>query len=119
MGNPYLDRLAVRGGRNDGKASEKIVARSLGARLHPNSGAKAGAKSDASKGDFRLEMKSTVHQTLKVEKAWLDKINDEALRNRQRPGLVMSFVDNDGKPLQSNATWVAVPKWVFDELFSE
>lgn len=116
MSNPYLNRLAERGGRGDGKRSEKLVAASLNARLHPNSGSMAGAKSDASRGQFRLEMKSTVHQTLKLERAWLDKINHEALRHGQRPALVMTFTENDGRPAGKDVTWVAIPKWVFEEL---
>ena len=69
MGNPYLDRLAAAATNAHGKKSEKRVAKKMGARLHPNSGAMAGAKSDASLPDFRLEMKSTMTQAMLLEMA--------------------------------------------------
>lgn len=91
----------------------------MGARHHPASGAMVGAKSDASlkEENFRLEMKSTTSTTLKLEMGWLTKITVEALEHHQRPGLVFSFVDAEGKPqMKLNSEWVAIPLEVFREL---
>jgi len=84
MSNPYLNRLANAGKNAHGKKSEKRVAKSMGAKLHPNSGAMRGAKSDASMPKFRLEMKSSTTQTLPIEMAWLVKITQEALAMGRR-----------------------------------
>ena len=95
MSNPYLDRLAAASTNAHGKKSEKRVAKRMGAKLHRNSGAPRGSKSDASLRKFRLEMKSTTTQAMVLEMAWLIKIAHEALDNGQTPAVV-SFVDAQG-----------------------
>jgi hypothetical protein len=120
LSNPYLDRLAKAGKNAHGKKSENRVAKQMKARLHPNSGAMAGAKSDASRTGVRMEMKSTTTQTMAIELAWLVKITQEALEHGQYPVVVLSFVDNQGKPrLRQYAEWVVVPLAVFEELSND
>ena len=119
MSNPFLNRLAKHGPTGHGRLSEKRVARGLGARLQPNSGAVRGAKSDAilKESNFRLEMKSSVKKTLQLEMGWLAKIAKEALTHGQHPGIVISFVDTEGKPvLKKHAEWVLIPRETFKEL---
>lgn len=119
MGNPFLDRQAKRGTTRHGNHSEKRVAKSLGAQVHAASGAMPGNKSDASlkEKNFRLEMKSTINDTLKLEMGWLSKIVQEALSHGQRPALAFSFVDPQGQPrMKQHAEWVAIPMEVFKEL---
>lgn len=120
MANPYLNRLANAGKNAHGKKSEKRVAKKMGAKLHPNSGAMRGAKSDASLKSFRLEMKSTTAQTIPIEMAWLVKITQEALAHGQTPAVVISFVDAQGVPrLRQYAEWVVLPRVIFEELLKE
>jgi hypothetical protein len=89
----------------------------MGARQMPASGAMRGAKSDAVLDNFRLEMKSTTSQSLKLEMGWLVKISQEARRNGQVPALVISFVDAEGKAvMKQDAEWVCIPKSKFEEL---
>lgn len=117
MSNPYLDRLAAGGKNPHGKKSEKRVAKQMGARLHANSGATRGAKSDASLRNFRLEMKSTTTQTIALEMAWLVKIAHEALDHGQTPAVTLAFVDAAGNPrMKHYAEWVAMPMAAFREL---
>lgn len=121
MGNPFLDRIAKRGIGGSGRRSEKRVALDLGARLTPASGAMAGAKGDSvletSAINCRIEKKSTVHQTMKLEREWLAKITQEALTHGQVPALVISFVNPDGSPqMKQNSDWVMIPKESFIEL---
>lgn len=118
-GNPFLNRVSDRGMIGHGRVSEKRVAKSMGAQLHPASGAMRGAKSDASmkEENFRLEMKSTTSQSLSIEMGWLTKISKEAVVHGQYPGVVISFVDQQGKPvMQQNAEWVMMPLQTFKEL---
>jgi len=118
--NPYLNRLANAGTNAHGKKSEKRVAKSMGARLHPNSGAMRGAKSDASLPKFRMEMKSSTTKTVPIDMAWLVKIAHEALAHNQAPVVVVSFVDPRGEPrMKQYAEWVMMPKAVFQELAHE
>jgi len=118
--NPYLNRLANAGTNAHGKKSERKIAKSMGAKLHPNSGAMRGAKSDASKGHIRMEMKSSTTQVIPLELAWLVKIAQEALEHGQTPAVVLSFVDPQGNPrLKQYAEWVCLPRVIFQELTEE
>lgn len=117
MSNPFLNRLAAGGKNPHGKKSEKKVAKKMGAKLHPNSGAMRGAKSDASLRSFRLEMKSTITQALMLEMAWLVKIAQEALDHGQTPAVSVTFVDAHGVPrMKHYAEWVVLPLATFQEL---
>jgi hypothetical protein len=119
-GNPYLNRLEAAGTNAHGKKSEQKVAKKLGARLHRNSGASRGQKSDASLPQFRLEMKSTITQCMLLEMAWLVKIAQEALAHGQTPAVTLSFVDAHGMPrLKQYAEWVVLPLVTFQELTHE
>lgn len=118
-GNPLLNRMAAAPLNSHGRKSEARVAPAMGARLHRNSGAPVGHKSDASLTEdrFRLEMKSSTADTLRLELAWLVKISQEALHHGQRPGVVFSFVDIHGRPAMKHyAEWIALPIDVFREL---
>jgi len=118
--NPYLDRLANEGKNAHGKRSEKRMAKKLGAKQHPNSGAMRGAKSDASLKTFRMEMKSTKTDIMPLEMSWLVKIAHEALAHGQTPVVTLSFVDPGGRPrLQRYAEWVLMPLVTFQELTQE
>lgn len=117
MPNPYLDRLDAAGKNPHGRKSEKRVAKHLGAKLHRNSGAPRGSKSDASLKSVRMEMKSTTLAALMLEMAWLVKITQEALSHGQTPAVTLSFVDANGRPrLKQYGEWVAIPLSVFREL---
>jgi len=118
-GNPYLNRLAARASNEHGKISESKVAKKLGARLTPNSGAKRGAKSDATLDGptyrWQIESKSTVKNTLGIELGWLVKVQNEALNTGRMPALTISFVTAEGKP-RKDGEWVACPLHVWREL---
>jgi hypothetical protein len=116
MSNPYLDRLAAAGKNPHGRKSEKRVAKKMGARLHPNSGAGV-TKSDASLPEFQLEMKSTVTQAMVIDMAWLVKIAHEALDHGKTPAITFSFVDAHGTlRMKHYAEWVLMPMVAFQEL---
>lgn len=116
--NPFLKRAAQQGDNGHGDSSEKRVAKSLGARLTPNSGAMRGAKGDAQlerNRSYLVECKSTVKDRLPVELGWLVKITHEALSTGKVPILTVSFVMPDGKA-RPQGDWVMMPKHYFDEL---
>lgn len=112
MANPLLERYSK---KKHGTKSEKRIAKSLGARLTPASGALQGAKGDSATPKFLIESKSTIRDSLRLELAWLVKIEKEALNHGKVPLLTISFVYLNGLPKESD--WVCVPKWAFDEYF--
>lgn len=120
--NPYLKRAAARLTGDSGRSSEKRVAKKLGARLQPASGAMAHSKGDmkvARKLKFLVEAKSTTGDTLKLDLGWLMKITSEALKEGAKPALTVSFVMPDGKLRGLKEDWVCIPRHVFDELTEE
>lgn len=100
---------------NHGTHAERKLASRLGARLTPGSGALEGQKSDMSLTVLRIESKSTVNQSIKIEHSWLKKIYKEALVMGQTPALVIQFVDSRGNVLPKGS-WVCVPESVIKEL---
>jgi hypothetical protein len=117
--NPYMRRAAARNIGDAGRTSEKRVAKTLGARLQPASGAMASAKGDMKiqrKTKFLAESKSTTADTLKVDLAWLMKVTAEALSQNAQPLLTISFVTPEGKLRGLREDWVCMPRHVFDEL---
>lgn len=116
--SPYERRLAARTKTSHGSVSEKRVAKSLGGRLTPASGAMAGAKGDVRLPDFLLEAKSTTDQTMRVELHWLQKITHEALSIGKTPAVSIRFVNPDGTP-KKGGSFVCIPEWVFSSLVND
>lgn len=120
---PFMKRQAKAGTTGHGKASEKRLSKSLNARLTPASGAMTGAKGDmklkTDKAKVLLEAKSTIHNSITVDLAWLIKINHEAMGSGSMPALSVSFVTPEGKPKPGTTEWVMVPKAVFEELIEK
>lgn len=120
MGNRFIARQEARLTGHHGRVSEKRVAGSLGARLTPNSGAMAGAKSDSrvrGTTNYQIESKSTTGKTISIEHEWLAKITREALATAAVPVLTVSFVAPTGKGLPVG-DWVMIPLHHFQDLSS-
>lgn len=101
-----------------GRASEKKLAKSLGARMRPASGAMAGAKGDMTMGRILIEAKSTVNESFSLKYAVLGKISQEALSEGKAPALAITFTDPKGKPVNFGE-WVMLPKAVFQQLIQD
>jgi len=112
MSNPYMNRIAK---TCHGTKSEQNVAKRLGGKLRPASGALLGAKGDVSIGGMLLEAKSTIHGSLAVKLDWLLKISNEAVSESKMPALSISFVNASGKA-KHNGEWVMVRGNDFKEL---
>ena len=103
-----------------GRAAEKRASR--GGRPVPGSGAgraipagRVGPKGDYEIGDFLVEVKSTTRGSLSLRRDWLEKITNEARGAGKEPALQILFVRGDGTPIPGG-DWVAVPRFVFDEM---
>lgn len=115
---PFLARLRKAAIGTTGRKSEQRLAKALGARLTPNSGALAGAKGDMKLGSFLIEAKSTVNDSLGLKFAWLAKIAREARETGKRPALALSFTTADGRAV-TDGEWVCLPRRVFEDLLDQ
>lgn len=101
-----------------GRMSEKKVARSLGGRLTPASGAMDGAKGDIVLEDFLIEAKSTVNESVSIKYSWLGKICTEAMMDTKKPALSVRFVTGDGRAVR-DGDWVMLRRTDFEELIGD
>ena len=112
---PFVIRRETHKIGKAGRASEQRLARQLGGRARPGSGAMEGAKGDIAFGAVLLEAKSTINQTISLKKSWLDKIGMEARSEGKMPALAVSFIMPDGSPIMGGE-WVLIPRHRFEEL---
>ena len=112
---PNLRREKARLIGGAGVQAERHLARRLGGRLMPNSGAVAGAKGDMTAGCFLIEAKSTVRGSLGLKFAWLAKIAREARMVGRKPALAVTFTTGDGRPIDGGR-WVLIPEAQFNDL---
>lgn len=82
--------------------------------MTPASGALPGAKGDFEVHDLKVENKSTISKSLRLEAEWLLKIEDEARQVGKVPALAFQFTYETGQPRFT--PWVAVPEWLFKEM---
>jgi hypothetical protein len=115
---PYLKRQAARPVGAAGVRSERRLAKQLGARLQPASGARAGAKGDAQLAAVLLEVKSTVAASMVLKLDWLAKITREARAVHCTPVLAVNFTLADGRPV-ADGQWVLMPLSRWQELTDE
>jgi hypothetical protein len=118
MDNPYLLRRAQHRIGKSGRASEKRLAKDLGARERPASGAMPGFKGDMMFGKALLEAKSTTQASMSVKFDWLVKIAKEALAEGKTPALSVSYVEPDGRE-RPHGQWALIPLHLFKEIFGD
>ncbi len=112
---PVLRRAAARAVGGAGPAAEKRLAKRLGGRQTPASGAMVGAKGDVMLPAMLMEAKSTVRDSLALKLDWLAKIAGEARAQGKVPALAVVFATGDGRPRPDGA-WVLMPEAAFREL---
>lgn len=86
--------------------------------MTPASGALDGAKGDMAIGNWLLENKSTVNESVSLKLDWLLKIAQEALEKGKNPGLCIQFTHKAGGP-RKGGSWVMISEAAFKELQSE
>lgn len=90
---------------------EKQLAKRVGGRVHPCSGALAGFKGDLSTKEFLFDSKGTEADSTSVKLADLMKITREANTAVKHPALILSF-NTTGR----REDWVLIPMEVFNKL---
>lgn len=115
MSNPFQRRMAAEQKIGSaGRKSEQKVAKRIGGKTTPASGA-GGLKGDISLGSLMIECKSTTHDSISLQREWLLKVSREALASGKTPALHLAFTGDDGKTKEKGA-WVCIPEWLFQEL---
>lgn len=104
--------------QDHGTKAEKRAGKRNDAEVHRGSGAVDGYKGDLTKGQFKIESKSTTARSLSVKKEWLDKITREAIAVGKDPALMVQFVDARGRP-DRNGVWVMFPEYLWKEMADE
>lgn len=113
--NPFSSQSTMNKIGDSGRKSEERLAKNLGARLTPASGAVQGFKSDMILNEYRIEAKSTQTATMSIKLEWLVKITEEALNSNKIPALTVSYVTPAGKPKRFG-DWVMIPLSHYEEL---
>lgn len=100
--------------QNIGIVSEQKIVKKLGMNGTLASGACEGSKSDGFDKEFRIECKSTLHNSMSLEYAWLRKIKHEALTTTKEPVLSVSFTTGNGEP-RPDGEWFIITRDLFEE----
>lgn len=91
------------------KLAEERTVKRLGLKATVASGILSGDPADAKDETVRVEIKTTIRDTLRVDSRWLLKIMEEAMTQEQVPVLSMQFINENGEP-RPGLAWVAVPE---------
>lgn len=87
---------------------ERELAKNLGAKLVPRSGA-GNQKGDVrDKGFLRIEAKTTLKKSFSVTREMYEKIETAAMSHDEVPVIVVEFLDEDGQPVGELAV---MPTW--------
>lgn len=97
------------------KLAEERTVKRLGLKPTVASGILSGDPADAKDEVVRMEIKTTIRDTLRVDSRWLLKIFEEAMTKNQMPVLSMQFINENGEP-RPGLAWVAVPEHLWTTL---
>ena len=95
------------------RRQEGEVAKRIGGRKTPASGALSEKGDVRLKGVVRIECKTTSHKSFSVTQEMLEKIEYAALSAGELPALVIEFLNAKGNPTSAVAV---VPLWVLDTI---
>ena len=115
MNNPFMEREGKGGKGKQGRRAEVLLVDRLGGKLRRGSGNKEGEKGDVLVGNFLIENKTTLGNSIRLELDWLLKIYQEALETSRIPALSFQFVNESGKS-EKRGRWVCIPEHLLNEL---
>jgi len=116
--NPYQKRIKGRNIGDTGRVSERRTGKRIGGRSTVASGSVDTDKGDIDAGNFLIECKSTIKDSINVKLSYLAKIRGEALSNDRLPAFAITFTRGNGDP-RAGGKWVAIPEHIFKEYFGE
>lgn len=95
------------------RKQEAEIAKRVGGRKTPASGALSEKGDVRLKGVVRIECKTTMAKSFSVTREMVGKIEDAALSAGELPALVIEFLNDKGNPAGAVAV---VPVWVLNEI---
>jgi hypothetical protein len=102
---------------NSGLKNEAKFLKRVGARRQARSGGILGIPADGKKGRWLIECKSPEGKSVRLESAWLAKIEAAALRHDKLPILALNFVKApEDAGAAHSGEWLAMPRWLFERL---
>lgn len=102
--------------REQATVTEDHIAKSLGGKRIPNSGAMDGAKGDVKTKDFLIDSKETGANSIVVSASQLNKISKEAREAGKSPALVITLGQTS---LGTSRQWAIIPIGNFRELIDD
>lgn len=114
--DPHKSARSNYGNKARSKKQEDTLAKNVGGRRQPNSGAIPTMKGDVSSSDFLFEAKTTGNKSLSVTLKWLTKISREAAEEAKTPGMELQF---EWTPAGVPSNWILVPTEVFQKLLKQ
>jgi hypothetical protein len=76
---------------------EKKLAKDLGAKRQPQSGAKDAAPADMIKGNYIIESKATNKDSIVLHKEWLDQLKQSPINYGKVPTLIIDFTKTNDR----------------------
>jgi len=76
---------------------EKKLAKALGAKRVPQSGAQETSPNDMIKGNYVIESKATKRKSISLKKEWLDQVKQSPINYGKIPVLVLDFTTTNDK----------------------
>lgn len=101
---------SVEGAKDFGNRQEQKIAKDIGAKRTPNSGATPFMKGDMFKGKIMFDVKSTKHGQFILTTDVLEKLESDAFTNGKIPVLLLNFT----KAKKIAQRWIVMP---YDKLF--
>jgi hypothetical protein len=95
------------------QVQEKRIAKELGGKTQPGSGAFEHFKGDVKLSDYLIEAKRTDKQSITVKAEWLSKIDHEAINVGKIPALAIELGSMNGF---TENEWIAIPMSEFKKL---
>jgi len=97
---------------NLSKEQEKRVAKKMGGRRQPASGALPGIPNDVSTDEFLVECKRTKYSGMGIKGDWIERLDEVAIMHGKIPCIELEF---DGLPDGVTKHWMMIPFDVFCE----
>ena len=76
---------------------EKKLAKDLGAKRVPQSGAQSTSPNDIVKGNYVIESKATSKNSISLKKVWLDEVKESPINFGKIPVLILDFTKTNDR----------------------
>jgi len=100
---------------NAGQKAERLTVKRLGLSATVASGQLDGDPADGKTEALRVEIKTTVGASIRMDRMWLLQLLEDAVSHGQVPVLSFQFTHGNGEP-RPGLSWIAVPEHFWMEI---